>query len=248
MKNIRAAIRFTLFLITTFGIYGVWFVGSFFIPNKHFWRQIIFRIWAQLFVKISGMKIEIIGEVPIPPFFLVSNHLGYVDIPAIRAVVEGVFVAKSELDSWFLAGKIIRDMGMIFINRKNRRDIPRAGREIIKRLDEGEGVIVFPEGTSTKGEEVLPFNSSFLEFAARTDLPVSYCSISYKTPIGEMTASEAVCWWDDTVFINHMFRFFSVKEFTAIINFGDAPVVNPNRKALANELHGKVCEKFIPVL
>ena len=40
------------------------------------------------------------------------------------------------------------------------------------RLDEGEGVMIFPEGTSTKGEEVLPFNSSFMEFAARTDLPV----------------------------------------------------------------------------
>ena len=248
MRNIRAAIRFTLFLIMTFGIYGVWFVGSFLIPNKHFWRQLIFRIWAQLFVKISGMKIEIIGEIPKPPFFLVSNHLGYVDIPALRAVVEGVFVAKSELDSWFLAGKIIRDMGMIFINRKNRRDIPRAGSEIIKRLDEGEGVIVFPEGTSTKGEEVLPFNSSFLEFAAHTDLPVSYCSISYKTPAGELSASEAVCWWDDTVFINHIFRLFSVKEFTAIINFGEAPIANPNRKALANELHAKIKEKFIPVL
>lgn len=248
MRNIRAAIRFTLFLIMTFGIYGVWFVGSFLIPNKHFWRQLIFRIWAQLFVKIAGMKIEIIGEVPKPPFFLVSNHLGYVDIPALRAVVEGVFVAKSELDSWFLAGKIIRDMGMIFINRKNRRDIPRAGSEIIKRLDEGEGVIVFPEGTSTKGEEVLPFNSSFLEFAARTDLPVSYCSISYKTPAGELSASEAICWWDDTVFINHIFRLFSVKEFTAIINFGEAPIANPNRKALANELHAKIREKFIPVL
>ncbi len=248
MRNIRAAIRFTLFLIMTFGIYGVWFVGSFLIPNKHFWRQLIFRIWAQLFVKISGMKIEIIGEVPKPPFFLVSNHLGYVDIPALRAVVEGVFVAKSELDSWFLAGKIIRDMGMIFIDRKNRRDIPRAGRDIIKRLDEGEGVIVFPEGTSTKGEEVLPFNSSFLEFAARTDLPVSYCSISYKTPFGEMPASEAVCWWDDTVFINHIFRLFSVKEFTAIINFGETPIANPNRKALANELHAKIIEKFIPIL
>ncbi len=248
MRNIRAAIRFTLFLITTFGIYGVWFVGSFLIPNKHFWRQIIFRIWAQLFVKISGMKIEIIGTPPKPPFFLVSNHLGYVDIPALRAVTEGVFVAKSELDSWFVAGKIIRDMGMIFINRKNRRDIPRAGREIIKRLDEGEGVIIFPEGTSTKGEEVLPFNSSFLEFAAHTDLPVSYCSISYKTPFGEIPASEAVCWWDDTVFINHIFRLFSVKEFIAIINFGDAPVANPNRKKLANELREKVQEKFIPVL
>jgi 1-acyl-sn-glycerol-3-phosphate acyltransferase len=248
MRNIRATLRFTLFFVSTIGIYLVWFLASIFIPNKIYWRQLIFKIWATLFVKISNMKFEILGTPPKAPFFLVCNHLSYVDIPALRYTADGVFVAKGEIRGWFLAGRMVRDMGNIFIDRQRNRDIPRAGQEIIRKLDEGEGVIIFPEGTSTKGEDVLPFNSSFLEFAARTDLPVSYCSISYKTPIGEMPASEAVCWWDDTVFINHMFRLFSVKEYTAVINFGDEPVINANRKVLARELHEKVKEKFIPVL
>jgi len=248
MRKIRAAIRFTLFFVLTIGLYSLWLLAVVFIPNKIYWRQIIFRLWAKGFVRIANMKVEIIGSAPHAPFFLVSNHLSYVDIPALRYVAEGIFVAKGEIRDWFLAGRIVRDMGNIFINRQKNRDIPRAGQEIIERLDNGEGVMIFPEGTSTKGEEVLPFNSSFLEFAARTDLPVYYCSISYKTPASEIPASEAVCWWDDTVFINHMFRMFSVKEFTAVINFGDAPVANPNRKKLAQELHEKVKEKFIPVL
>ena len=248
MKYIRAAIRFAAFLIATFGAYGTWFAGSFFIPNEQFWRQIIFRTWARLFVRISGMKIEIIGTPPKPPFFLVSNHLSYVDIPALRAVVEGVFVAKAELDRSFLAGKIIRDMGQIFINRQNRRDIPRAGKRIIEKLSAGEGVIIFPEGTSTKGESVLPFNPSFLEFAARTDLPVSYVSISYKTPAGERTASETVCWWDDTTFPVHLWRFFQLREFTAVLNFGNEPILHLNRKELAQSLWEKVSKGFIPVL
>jgi 1-acyl-sn-glycerol-3-phosphate acyltransferase len=248
MRKIRAAIRFTLFFVLTIGLYALWWLAVFFIPNKIYWRQIIFKLWAKGFVRIAKMKVEIIGSAPPAPFFLVSNHLSYVDIPALRYVAEGVFVAKGEIRDWFLAGRIVRDMGNIFINRQKNRDIPRAGQEIIEHLDAGEGVMIFPEGTSTKGEEVLPFNSSFLEFAARTDLPVSYCSISYQTPAGEIPASEAVCWWDDTVFINHMLRMFSVKEFTAVINFGDAPVANPNRKKLAQELHEKVTEKFIPVL
>lgn len=248
MKNIRAFIGFTLFFVSTFGFYAIWFVGAFFIPNKQYWRQIIFKLWAQSFARIANMKIETIGNIPRPPFFLVSNHLSYTDIPALRFVADGVFVAKGELENWFLGGRIVRDMGNIFINRQNRRDIPRAGQEIINRLDEGEGVIIFPEGTSTKGEDVLPFNSSFLEFAAKTDLPVSYASISYKTPDGELKPSEAICWWDNTVFINHLWRFFSLKELTAIINFGEMPITNPNRKELAQELHEKVKEKFIPVL
>ena len=248
MRNIRAAVRFTLFFIATLGLYSLWFLAVIFIPNKIYWRQLIFKLWAESFQRIANMNIEVIGTPPKAPFFLVCNHLSYVDIPALRSVVDGIFVAKGEIEGWFLAGRIVRDMGNIFIDRQNRRDIPRAGREIIEHLDEGEGVMVFPEGTSTKGEEVLPFNSSFLEFAARTDLAVSYCSIYYKTPDGEMPASEAVCWWDDTTFMNHMLRLFSVRGFTAFINFGDAPIANPNRKKLAQELHEKVSEKFIPVL
>ena len=248
MRYIRAGFRFLIFLLLTFGIYSAWLVSSFFIPNKLYWRQLCFRLWARGFARIAAMSIEVIGPVPKPPFFLVTNHLSYMDIPAIRSVVEGVFVAKAEIREWFVAGKIISDMGMVFINRQNRRDIPRAGADIISRLSDGEGVIVFPEGTSTKGEDILPFNSSFLQFAAETDVPVSYASLSYRTPDREIPASEAVCWWDDTSFLRHMMRMFSLPGFTAIISFGEHPVLSTDRKKLAGELREKVSEHFIPIL
>jgi 1-acyl-sn-glycerol-3-phosphate acyltransferase len=248
MKYLRAIIRLKLFMVATLGLYAIWFVLRIFIPNKVYWRQLAFGTWTKSFVWISGMDIEVIGEPPSPPFFLVTNHLSYVDIAALRAVVNGIFVAKIEVSEWFLAGRIVRDMGVIFIDRKNRRDIPRAGEEIISTLSKGEGVIVFPEGTSTKGEDILPFNSSFLEFASRTDLPVSYASISYRTPVGEPPASTTVCWWEDISFMAHLFRLFKVKRYTAIINFGEESIVNPDRKQLAAELRQRVKEKFIPVI
>ncbi|MDM7921292.1 MAG: lysophospholipid acyltransferase family protein [Pyrinomonadaceae bacterium] len=248
MKYLLATIRFVLFVVSTLVLYWLWWVTSFVIPNKVYWRQLAFEFWTKSYVRISGMRIEVIGQPPTPPFFLVSNHVSYADIAALRAVVKGVFVAKHEINDWFLAGRIVRDMGIVFIDRKNRRDIPRAGKEIIDRLSSGEGVIVFPEGTSTKGEEILPFNSSFLEFAARTDLPVSYVSISYRTPEGGPTASESICWWDDTPFLHHMFRSFMLPQYTAILNFGDEPVMNTDRKRLAAELHERVSERFIPIV
>ena len=248
MKYIRATIRLIGFILATLCLYALWFVVSFFVPNKVYWRQLAFGWWTKSFAAIAGMDIEVIGTPPTPPFFLVSNHLSYVDIAVLRATVTGVFVAKVEVNTWPVAGRIVRDMGVIFIDRTKRRDIPRAGAEIIQRLNEGEGVIVFPEGTSTKGEDILPFNSSFFEFAAQTDLPVSYASISYRTPGGEPPASKMVCWWEDISFMAHLFRLFTLTRFTAIVDFGEERIVNPDRKQLAAELRERVREKFIPVI
>ncbi|MDQ3799814.1 MAG: 1-acyl-sn-glycerol-3-phosphate acyltransferase [Acidobacteriota bacterium] len=248
MKYARAIIRLIAFLVATFGSYGAWFFTVYFIPNKLYWRQLIFNLWARAFVRISGMKIEVVGTPPEAPFFLVSNHLGYTDIPLLRAATGGVFVAKGEIQGWFLGGRIVSDMGNIFVNRQNRRDIPRAGAQILERLSEGEGVIVFPEGTSTKGETVHKFNSSFLEFAARNDLPVHHVSITYRTP-GNNPPASSICWWhpEDTL-IGHLWKLFQIPEFEAIVTFGDEPVRGANRKELARELWEKVSERFVPVL
>jgi 1-acyl-sn-glycerol-3-phosphate acyltransferase len=248
MKYIRATIKLILFFAATFGVYGLWFVGSFFIPNSQYWRQVIFRTWSRFFVWLAGMKVEIIGERPKPPFFLVANHLSYSDIPLIRSILECVFVAKREIEGWFAAGRIVGDMANIYVDRGNRRDIPHAGTEILARLDEGEGVVVFPEGTSTKGEEVLPFNSSFFEFAAKTDLPIHYASISYRVDVPGKNASEYICWWDDTSFAAHLFRLFQLRECTAVVTFGCQTVVDSNRKMIAKELWKRVNNKFIPVI
>lgn len=237
-----------MFVSATLGLYGLWFVVNIFVPNRIYWRQVIFGLWTKSFVHISRMRIEVIGKPPRPPYFLVCNHLSYTDIAALRAVVPGVFVAKAEVEKWPVGGRIVRDMGTIFIDRTNRRDIPRAGAEILKRLHSGEGVIIFPEGTSTKGETVLPFNSSFFEFAVRSETPVNYASITYRTPDGEMRASDAVCWWDDISFFAHMFRHFKLSEYTAVITFGNDAIAGDDRKMLARQLHSRVSSAFIPVI
>src|SRR4051812_851888 len=123
MTTVRAAYRFVSFAVSTFGLYAIWFVADPFVRDKKRWRQKIFGAWTNSFVRISKMKIEVKGTPPMPPFFLVTNHMSYADIAAIRAVVTGVFLAKSEVKQWFLIGRICRDMGTIFIDRENRRDI-----------------------------------------------------------------------------------------------------------------------------
>lgn len=243
MKYFRSTFRLILFFALTFGIYGIWFIADFVIPNKLYWRQIIFRLWAKGFVKICGVKICVSGRLPRPPFFLVSNHLSYVDIPLLRSLLESVFVTKGEIQSWFLAGKIVGDMGNIYINRQNKRDIPRAGIDILDTLERGEGVIVFPEGTTSNGEKVLEFKSSFFEFAAAADLPIYYTSIRYVTTDGYPPASEKVCWWRlESTFLPHLWELFQMPTFDAFVTFGENPITADNRKELAKKLHNAVSE------
>lgn len=248
IRTIRAAVKLVLYVSATLGLYTGWLVANPFVRNKTGWRQRLFYLWTMSFVRISRMRIEVTGTPPEPPFFLVTNHVSYTDIAALRAVVRGIFVAKAEVRGWFLAGRICRDIGTIFIDRTNRRDIPRAGEEILERLDAGEGVVVFPEGTSTAGKEVLPFNSSFFEFAARADLPVHYAALGYAVPDGEMPASKVVCWGEDISFFAHMWRLFKLPEYTAFVRFGNEPIKDHDRKALAAELHRQVVEEFVPVV
>lgn len=143
---------------------------------------------------------------------------------------------------------MISNMGMVFIDRNNRRDIVRAGAEIISKLNHGEGMVIFPEGTSSKGEHVLPFKSSFLQFAAERDVPVSYLSISYQTNSDSMPPSKIVCWWDDTPFFAHLWRLFQLKEYYATLHFGEEPIRDHDRKKLASELHAKISKRFIPMV
>lgn len=251
MRNIRAILRFAAFVFLTFGIYALWWTGAFFARGEKRrinWQRFIFRNWARGFVRIANLKLEIKGAPPRPPFLLVSNHLSYLDIAALRSAAECIFVAKADIESWLMAGTMIRNVGMIYINRENRRDIPRAGAKIIRALERGEGVAIFAEGTTSNGSRILPFKSSLLEFAAARDLPVYYATVSYQTAPGEIPASESACWWrEESEFVPHILELFKMPGLSGSVTFGDSPVISTNRKELAEQLHQAASAQFVPV-
>jgi 1-acyl-sn-glycerol-3-phosphate acyltransferase len=216
-------------------------------PEAHArWVAGIYRAWARLFLLNMGVRVTVHGEPPKAPFFLVSNHLSYVDIPLLANYIDASFISKAEVEGWPLMGTISRWAGTIFIDRSVKRDIPRVLAQIEQRLARHLGVVVFPEGTSSSGADVQRFLPSLLQIPAQAGYPVSYASLAYRTPAGENPAHLTVCWWGDMTFFKHFYRLLAVRRFDASVTFGDQPISDPDRKKLADKLHRAVSEQFVP--
>lgn len=212
------------------------------------WRGAVFQGWARSVGRLVGMKLDVGGEPPRPPFFLVANHLGYVDVILLASQLRAVFVAKSEVERWPVIGAMCRAVGTLFIDRNSKRDIPRVARRMESVLEGGRGLVVFPEGTSTMGRCVERFRPSLLDTAARLGLPVSFASLSYRTPDGCPPAHRSVCWWGGMEFGGHVWHLLGLPAFTASIRFGEQPIRESDRKVLATRLQQAVQKEFRAVV
>ena len=252
MKRLRAGLR--LILVTLLSVFHVLIllVGSIFVlpfPGlRSRWRMWVFRNWSRLLLPILGVDLEVEGEAPAPPFLMVCNHLSYLDIPVLGSEQGGIFVAKSEIAGWPGIGIMCKAINTIFIDRNLRRDLPRVMGEIDREISHGMGVMLFAEGTSSKGATVLPFRPSLLEVAARSDLPVSYAALTYRTPPDEPPAHLAVCWWGGMSFSPHAWSFAKLSRIRAKVVFGDELIHDGDRKRLAERLHAEVLKRFEPVV
>ena len=212
------------------------------------WSRVIQRTWGRGLAAALGLRIVARGQAPRGAFFMVSNHLGYLDIVVYAALVDVVFVAKSEVARWPIVGLLCRSVNTIFIDRELMRDAARVGQRIEKSLSEGHGVMVFPEGTSTKGVSVLRFKPALLQQAARAGLGVYHAAISYRVPDSEPPAHLSVCWWGDMTFLGHLREMLELRRIDATVVFGDKPISATDRKTLAAELQRAVLAEFIPVV
>ena len=251
MRWIRAITRLLAIALATGIVCSLWALAAAFAfwsaRLRQYVRHVVFQTWSRAMLVILGARVTVKGQPPGRPFFLVSNHLSYLDIPVLASRIPGVFVAKKEIRSWPVLGFLCYCMGTIFIDRGSRRDIPRVLARLDREMRFGEGVMIFPEGTSGDGSEVLPFRPPLLEAAAASDVPVSCAALRYLTPPGEEPARTSVCWWGGMGFTEHLLGLVRLPHFDVEVAYGETSILEKDRKLLAEKLWTEVDGLFRPV-
>jgi 1-acyl-sn-glycerol-3-phosphate acyltransferase len=169
---------------------------------------------------------------------LISNHLSYLDILVLSTAAPCVFVSKHEVKSWPLFGWFATLGGTVYIQRERRGEVGAVAGEIRRLLAEGVLVVLFPEGTSSGGREILPFKSSLLEPAVGLDSALFVSCISYSLPGGVI--SEDVCYWGDMTLLPHFVKLLKKPFVQARVIFGEIREPAADRKTLAKQLHTEV--------
>jgi len=198
-------------------------------------------VWLQntsrRLLRVFRIETQFTGDIP-SSGLLVCNHLSYLDILVLSALAPCVFVAKREVKHWPVLGWFAKKAGTVFVHRELRAQASQTVDKIEAALQTGALVVLFPEGTSSGGESILPFKSSLLEPAARQTHPLAAGFLRYELNDGDV--SEEVCYWKDMTLVPHLINLCSKRAVEASVDFNHLREGNADRKQLARLLHAEV--------
>jgi 1-acyl-sn-glycerol-3-phosphate acyltransferase len=192
---------------------------------------------AHVVLASMGIHYRVEGEPPAEGTLIVANHLSYLDIVIVSAALPCAFVAKQEIGDWPLFGVLAKMGGAIFVDRGSRASAWDAADAMSFRLGDGVPVVLFPEGTSTDGSDVIRFHSTLFASAVEGQLPVVPAAVFYERR-GTGTERD-LCWFGDETFLPHLLRVLEVDGFTAVVRFAKAEVF-PDRGTAAWRSHDAV--------
>jgi lyso-ornithine lipid O-acyltransferase len=189
-------------------------------------------------LKALGIRVVAQGK-PARGTVIVANHLSYLDIVVLSSLTPVIFVAKREVRGWPLFGWFAAKAGTRFIDREKRGDVTRVGGELAPIMEAGLSIVLFLEGTTSDGREVLPFRPSLLAPAVAAGWKLAPAGITYAVPAGHSAETE-VCWWGDMTLPPHLGNVATLPWVEARVGWGEMVPAAGDRKLLAVELRNEV--------
>jgi 1-acyl-sn-glycerol-3-phosphate acyltransferase len=180
-----------------------------------------------------GVRVRVHGRRPSDaPCLLVANHVSWLDVQILNAIWPARFVAKIETRDWPVIGGIADGFGTFFIRRGSCRDAARVKNAIAHALASGETVVVFPEGTTTDGTQLLCFRPALFQAAIDAGVAVHPIALRYRRPDG--SPSHAVTFVGDMTFFESLSNVVREPSLVADVSIGPAiPSASCDRRTLA---------------
>jgi 1-acyl-sn-glycerol-3-phosphate acyltransferase len=224
----------------------------------HRWKIIsrLSRSFTFLVRTILNIKVTVVGEercMESGGCVIICNHVSYVDGIVLGSMFPIVFVSKREVKRWPIIGPWKTLCGTIFINRQRKNLVACLVREMRQKLNQETNVLLFPEGTSTNGERILPFQTAPLAAPLRNRSIIVPVTLAYKRIDDEpVTAAnrDLLYWYGDMEFVPHFWKLLSLRSIELIVTI--QPKIEcfrykdncTGRKKLAIDCYNRVLGRF----
>lgn len=228
-------------LVTLLGIPLQWLSVALRLPT----RRTLPVLYHRIVLTLVGVRVKVVGApAPARPLLIVSNHVSWLDIPVLGSRLPLCFVAKSEVAGWPGVGLLARLQRTIFVDRAARTATARVAGEMAARMNDGDPVVLFAEGTSSDGNRVLPFRSALIgaarqsmgdeEGMAATIQPLAIAYVGLSGMPLERARRPRLAWYGDMDLAPHLMEVLRRGGVDVELRFG-APLAAGGRKAAAQE-------------
>jgi 1-acyl-sn-glycerol-3-phosphate acyltransferase len=242
-------LAFTLTIVSYFLATLVLYPAFLLAPDRV--RRVLTRIvsfYSKVMLRILNIKIHASRTRPLDNYLIVSNHLSYIDVLVLSSVHPSCFVTSTDVRDTPFLGHISKLAGCLFVDRKNKKNLRDEIQELRDALQSGLNVIVFPEATSTNGDEVLRFKRPLFESSIATGKAILPLTINYLKISGKQVSllnRDKVCWYGEMDFFPHFFSLLAEKEIEVEIILSE-PIIPElmNTIDLALKSQQKVSQYF----
>jgi 1-acyl-sn-glycerol-3-phosphate acyltransferase len=164
---------------------------------------------------LHGVDVAVEGRRPWGSALLASNHVSWLDPIVLGGLVACVPISKLDVSAWPVVGTLAQQLGVLFVDRGDGHSAMAVLRGAARALADGLAVLNFPEGTTTRGDRVLPFRAGLFSLVRSRGVAVVPVAIAYDPP--------ELAWVGDDAFVPHYLRLAGRARTRATVRFG-API------------------------